>query len=58
MDYERAKAAMEEQWHRGGVTSLCKECGMEIFAEPDAFTAWCESCDKVVNLDNPLEGMI
>ena len=55
---ERIKQAMEQWDNFGTVQSVCVECGCDITAEPDAFTAYCYNCDKVVQLDNPLDGMI
>ncbi|MBW2173226.1 MAG: hypothetical protein JRF64_00995 [Deltaproteobacteria bacterium] len=38
----------------GIIDAECMECGILIQCEPDAATAWCESCDKVVRVKNYL----
>lgn len=47
---ELADAAILE----GIIEAECVECGVFIQCEPDATTAWCDNCDKVVKVINPL----
>lgn len=37
------------------VDCVCKICGMTLRGEPDATTLWCDECDKVVLVWNPVE---
>ena len=45
---------LEEALMDGVVISKCKKCRKEIRTEPDAQTAWCEGCNKIVDVVNPL----
>jgi len=38
----------------GMVEAECSECGITIQCETDASTAWCDNCDKIVKIKNPL----
>ena len=38
----------------GVIEAECGQCGMLIQCEPDAATAWCDNCDKVVSVKNYL----
>jgi len=39
---------------QGVIEVECLECGVTIQCESDALTAWCETCEKVVKVNNPL----
>ena len=41
----------------GIVEAECMECGMTIQCETDASTAWCDNCDRIVKIKNPLKDM-
>jgi exosome complex RNA-binding protein Csl4 len=45
---------MEEALYDGVISAECEECGGLISVEPDATTAFCYSCRKVVKINNPL----
>ncbi len=47
---EMADAALME----GIIEAECRQCGISIQCEPDATTAWCDNCDSVVKVRNPL----
>ena len=38
----------------GMVEAECMECGMTIQCETGATTAWCNNCDRIVKIKNPL----
>ena len=38
----------------GTIEAECEKCGMSIECESDAKTAWCDVCEKVVKIKNPL----
>lgn len=39
---------------QGIIDAECMECGILIQCEPDAATAWCDNCGKVVRVKNYL----
>ena len=45
---EMADAALIERI----IEAECMECGISIQCEPDARTAWCDNCDKIVKVRN------
>ena len=45
---EMACAALLE----GIIEAECMECEIAIQCEPDAATAWCDNCNKVVKVGN------
>ena len=50
---------LEDATFNGIIEADCKQCGNSITAEPDAETAYCESCDDVVSINGLAElGMI
>ena len=38
----------------GTVEAECEECGLSIQCETDASRAWCDICNKIVRVKNPL----
>ena len=38
----------------GIIEAECVECGITIQCEPDARTAWCDNCNKLVKVNNIL----
>lgn len=50
---DRVYVMMEQAAFDSVVEAECMECGDIINAEPDAATAWCECCDKLVKLLSP-----
>ena len=38
----------------GVIEAECVECGLGIQCEPDAETAWCDQCGRVVRVNNVL----
>lgn len=50
---------LEDAVFNGIIEADCKQCGNSITAEPDAETAYCETCDDVVLINGLTElGMI
>jgi hypothetical protein len=45
---------VDEALLNGTIEAECKQCGMPIQCETDSKTAWCEICEKVVKVKNPL----
>ncbi len=45
---------LEEFMNNGSVPCICTECKNEWNLEPDADEGWCEECDKLVKVKNPL----
>jgi hypothetical protein len=41
----------------GLIEAECMECGVSIQCEPDATTAWCGNCKKVVKVMNFLRAL-
>ena len=41
----------------GIVETECMECGMTIQSETDASAAWCDNCDRIVKIKNPMIDM-
>ena len=41
----------------GMVEVECDECGITIQCEAEATIAWCDSCDKIVKVKNPIIGL-
>ena len=41
----------------GIVEAECMECGMTIQCETDASTSWCDNCDRIVKIKNPMIDM-
>ena len=58
-EQERIEVAMQEE-SNGAIICECVRCDFEMTVEPDAEEGWCEQCDKIVNVRNPLvdNGMI
>ena len=38
----------------GTVEVECTECGLSIHCETGASSAWCDNCEKIVKIRNPL----
>ena len=51
MDDEMLLIMLMDANSMGGIDASCKECGCEIWCEPDAMDAWCDNCDKVVKVN-------
>ena len=45
---------LDKALYDGIIEAQCKECGFTIQCEPDAMTSWCDNCEKVVKVRNPL----
>ena len=60
MDIERIEEIADAAVLEGIIEAECMECGVTIQVEPDAWTAWCENCGRVVRVRNLLRelGMI
>ena len=43
-----------EMSHNGIAICECSVCGAEINGEPDADTLYCDNCEKVVPVYNPI----
>ncbi len=41
----------------GMVEAECMKCGMTIQCETDASSAWCDNCDRIVKILNPMIDM-
>lgn len=54
MDMEKIEEMAEAALLDGIIEAECTECGILIQCEPDAATAWCEHCNKVVRVKNLL----
>lgn len=54
MDMEEIEQMAEAALLDGIIDAECTECGISVQCEPDAGTAWCERCDKVVKVKNLL----
>ena len=52
MDMEQIEEMADAALIEGIIEAECMECGITIQCEPDARTAWCEQCDKVVKVRN------
>jgi hypothetical protein len=60
MDMEQIQKLADDALMEGIIDAECMECGVTIQCEPDARTAWCDNCDKIVKVKNFLHvlGMI
>ena len=54
MDIEKIERIVDAALIDGIIEAECTECGNTIQCEPDALTAWCEQCGKVVSVNNLL----
>ena len=44
----------DEALFTGIVLAACAECGMSIQCEPNKQVAWCDTCNKMVKVENDL----
>ena len=54
MDIKQIEELADAAILEGIIEAECVECGTTIQCEPDARTAWCDNCNKLVNVDNML----
>jgi len=54
MEFMNLKEIVDAALLDGIVEAECTKCGMGLQCEPDATTAWCDNCDKIVKVKNPL----
>ena len=52
MDIREIEEMADSALLDGIIEAECTECGISIQCEPDARTAWCDNCDKVVRVKN------
>jgi hypothetical protein len=52
MELEELQALADAALMEGIIEAECTECGISVQCEPDAITAWCDNCDKMVKVRN------
>ncbi len=52
MDMEKIEEMARATLLEGIIEAECMECGIATQCEPDAKTAWCDNCNKVVKVRN------
>jgi len=54
MAIENIKDMVDSALLNGIIEAECMDCGTSLQCEPDATQAWCDNCDKMVNVRNDL----
>jgi hypothetical protein len=54
MNTEQVEALADAALMEGIIEVECTECGISMQCEPDASTAWCDYCEKIVKVRNLL----
>jgi hypothetical protein len=54
MELEELETLADSALLNGVIEAECTKCGILVQCEPDAGTAWCDNCDKLVKVKNPL----
>ena len=54
MDIKQIEELADAAILEGIIEAECVECGTTIQCEPDARTAWCDNCNRLVKVDNIL----
>jgi len=57
MESEDIEKMVDAALIEGIIEAECMECGVSIQCEPDATTAWCGNCEKVVKVRNFLRAL-
>ena len=54
MKTEKIQEIVDAALLEGMTEAECTECGISIQCRPDASTAWCDNCNKTVQVRNYL----
>ena len=54
MELEQMQELVDTAILEGIIEAECVACGISVQCEPDATAAWCEQCNEVVKVNNPL----
>ena len=54
MDTRELEELVDAAILEGIIEAECVDCGVTIQCEPDARTAWCDNCNKLVKVNNIL----
>ena len=54
MDTRELEELVDAAILEGIIEAECMDCGLTIQCEPDARTAWCDNCNKLVKVNNIL----
>ena len=54
MNSESINDIVDSALTKGTIEAECENCGVSIECEISAKTAWCEVCEKMVRIKNPL----
>jgi hypothetical protein len=52
MESKDIEKMVDDALLKGIIEVECMECGLTIQCEPDATTAWCDNCSRVVKIRN------
>ena len=57
METETKHEIVDSALLNGTVEAECMECGITLQCGADASVAWCDNCDRIVKIRNPMIDM-